>query len=88
LDPAVAKGMSQSVSVVLEKLEAASKEPGAPINGWRVPPMILGNFGSEYGPRAVVALGANLPQDAVYPFRVRRRRRQAARRREPLRRPL
>ena len=70
LDPAVAKGMSQSVSVALEKLEAASKETGAPINGWRVPPMILGNFGSEYGPRAVVALiglGANLPQDAVYP---------------------
>jgi hypothetical protein len=32
--------------------------------------MVLGNFGAEYGARAVVALvglGANLPQDAVYP---------------------
>jgi hypothetical protein len=32
--------------------------------------MILGNFGTEYGARAVVALvglGANLPEDAVYP---------------------
>ncbi len=54
----------------MEKLEAASKESGAPVNGWRVPPMVLGNFGTDYGTRAVVALvglGANLPADAVYP---------------------
>jgi hypothetical protein len=70
LDPAVAKGLEQSLSAALEKLNAASKETGAPVNGWRVPPMILGNFGTEYGARAVVALiglGANLPADAVYP---------------------
>ncbi|NJD33167.1 MAG: DUF1254 domain-containing protein [Gammaproteobacteria bacterium] len=70
LDPAVAKGLENSVSVALEKLLAASKETGAPVNGWRVPPMVLGNYGTEYGARAVVALiglGANLPQDAVYP---------------------
>ncbi|WP_424361473.1 DUF1254 domain-containing protein [Methylocystis parvus] len=70
LEPAVAKGLEQSVSVAFEKLLAASKETGAPVNGWRVPPMILGNYGSDYGARAVVALiglGANLPQDAVYP---------------------
>jgi hypothetical protein len=70
LDPAVAKGLEQSVSVALQKLAAASKESGAPVNGWRVPPMVLGYFGSDYGTRAVVALiglGANLPQDAIYP---------------------
>lgn len=70
LDPAIAKGLEQSVSVAFDKLLAASKEVGAPVNGWRVPPMILGNYGSDYGARAVVALvglGANLPQDAVYP---------------------
>lgn len=70
LEPAVAKGLGQSVNVASEKLLAASKETGAPQNGWRVPPMILGNFGADYGARAVVALiglGANLPQDAVYP---------------------
>lgn len=73
LDPAMAKGLEQSVKVAFEKLLAASKETGAPVNGWRVPPMILGNFGSDYGARAVVALiglGANLPQDAVYPSAV------------------
>ena len=70
LDPAVARGLEQSVQAALAKLETASKETGAPVNGWRVPPMVLGDFGTEYGARAVVALiglGANLPQDAVYP---------------------
>ncbi len=70
LDPAIAKGLEKSLSVAMEKLQAASKEPGAPVNGWRVPPMVLGNYGSDYGARALVALvglGANLPQDAVYP---------------------
>lgn len=70
LEPAIARGLEQSVKAALEKLDAASKEVGAPINGLRVPPMILGNYGSDYGARAVVALvglGANLPQDAVYP---------------------
>jgi hypothetical protein len=70
LDPAVARGLKKSVSTALEKLQAAAKEVGAPLNGWRVPPMILGKYGTDYGARAVVALiglGANLPDDAVYP---------------------
>ena len=70
LDPSVAKGLEESVKVAFEKLLAASKETGAPVNGWRVPPMVLGNYGTDYGARAVVSLiglGANLPQDAVYP---------------------
>jgi hypothetical protein len=70
LDPALAKGLEKSVAVALEKLQAASKETGAPVNGWRIPPMVLGNYGTDYGARAVVALiglGANLPADAVYP---------------------
>jgi len=70
LDPAVAKGLQSAFPLAMEKLEAASKETGAPVNGWRVPPMVLGNFGKDYGTRAVVALvglGANLPADAVYP---------------------
>ncbi|MGZ8273111.1 MAG: DUF1254 domain-containing protein [Burkholderiaceae bacterium] len=70
LDPAVAKGLQNAFAVAMEKLDAASKQTGAPVNGWRVPAMVLGNFGTEYGVRAVVALvglGANLPADAVYP---------------------
>ena len=70
LDPAVAKGLEKALPVALERLTAASKETGAPVNGWRVPSMKLAEFGTDYGTRAVVALvglGANLAADAVYP---------------------
>ncbi len=70
LEPAMAKGLEKSLQVAIEKLQAAAKEAGAPVNGWRVPPMTVGKYGTDYGERAVVALvglGANLPADAVYP---------------------
>lgn len=70
LDPDFARGLAQALPTALAKLEAASKESGQPVNGWRVPPMHLGRFGTQYGARAVTALiglGANLPEDAVYP---------------------
>jgi len=70
LDPAVAKGLENSVQIALEKLQAAAKTTGKPVNGWNVPPMNVGEFGTDYGLRAVVALiglGANLPADAIYP---------------------
>ena len=70
LDPAVAKGLEKSVQSALEKLQAAAKTVGKPVNGWNVPPMMVGEFGTDYGFRAVVALlglGANLPADAIYP---------------------
>lgn len=70
LDPALAKGLEQSLPAALEKLTAASKQAGTPINGWRIPSMKLADFGTDYGTRAVVALiglGANLAADAVYP---------------------
>ncbi|MCC7257842.1 MAG: DUF1254 domain-containing protein, partial [Gammaproteobacteria bacterium] len=70
LDPAMAKGLEQALPAALEKLKAAAKEAGAAVNGWRVPAMSLGAFGTDYGTRAVVALvglGANLAADAVYP---------------------
>jgi hypothetical protein len=38
-------------------------------NGWMVPPMQLGRYGTDYAVRAYVALigfGANLPEDAIY----------------------
>jgi hypothetical protein len=70
LDPTVAKAIEKAVQIAVEKLQAASKNAGAPVNGWNVPPMNVGKYGTDYGERAVVALvglGANLPADAVYP---------------------
>lgn len=46
------------------------KKPRDLVRGWSSPPDLLGNYGTAYNIRAVVAmvgLGANLPADAVYP---------------------
>jgi hypothetical protein len=77
LDPAVAKGLAGSVSVALQKLQegieqkATTQTPtGHAANGWRILPLTVGNFGTSYQIRAIVALialGANLSADAVYP---------------------
>jgi len=50
----------------------ASKDPNTLINGWGVTYQSpnMGNYGTDYDFRALVAyvgLGANLPEDAVYP---------------------
>jgi hypothetical protein len=70
LDPAVAQGLEQSIPAAFAKLQEAQKHTGTPVNGWHIPPRNLGNFGTDYGTRAIIALiafGANLPEDAVYP---------------------
>jgi len=46
------------------------KQPRDLLRGWSTPPAMLGDYGTHYNIRAVVAvvgLGANLPADAVYP---------------------
>jgi hypothetical protein len=46
------------------------EKPRDLVRGWVTPPSILGNYGTFYNIRAVVAmvgLGANLPADASYP---------------------
>lgn len=46
------------------------KQPRDAVNGWATPPAVLGDYGTHYNLRAVVAmvgLGANLPADATYP---------------------
>jgi hypothetical protein len=45
-------------------------KPRELVRGWSTPPAMLGNYGTRYDIRAVVAmvgLGANLPEDATYP---------------------
>lgn len=52
------------------KIAQELKKPRDAVNGWVTPPAILGNYGTDYNIRAVVAmigLGANLPADAIYP---------------------
>jgi hypothetical protein len=70
LDPAVAAALQSSVSAAFDKLHEASHNVSQPVNGWQIPPLTLGKFGTDYGLRGVIALiayGANLPEGAVYP---------------------
>ena len=70
LDPVVAAALQSSVSAAFDKLHEASHNVSQPVNGWQIPPLTLGRFGTDYGLRAVIALiayGANLSEDAVYP---------------------
>jgi hypothetical protein len=69
LDPAVAKALERGVAGVRMQMAAAGKEPkGKLVNGWMIF-RDLGRYGNNYLYRAAVAwvaLGANLPEDAIY----------------------
>jgi DNA sulfur modification protein DndE len=68
LNPAAARGLERAVKAGLEQIVAKSKKPGKTVNGWQI--TFTGDYGTDYLFRAAVTfvgLGANLPQDAVYP---------------------
>jgi hypothetical protein len=71
LDPAVARGLEGVVMAAQEAIISAAKKPhGARMNGWDSLPPNTGKYGTDYLWRAVVALvglGANLREDAMYP---------------------
>jgi hypothetical protein len=69
LDPAVAKGLQGAPKAGVEKIMAHFPKAGIEVNGWQVMTK-TGEYGTEYLQRAFVTaigLGANRPQDAVYP---------------------
>jgi len=69
LDPTVAKALQGVPKLAFEKIMAHFKEAGVDINGW-VFTTKTGIYGTDYLQRALitaVGLGANRPQDAVYP---------------------
>ncbi len=61
--------LDQGVKAALAGLRAQVRQPGEAVNGWSMT-RGLGSYGTDYGLRAFVALiglGANLTEDAVYP---------------------
>jgi hypothetical protein len=69
LDPAVQAALKDVPTVGFEKIMAHFKEAGKDIDGW-VFTTKTGLYGTEYLQRALITaigLGANRPQDAVYP---------------------
>lgn len=70
MDPKVASAINQAPKNALEKLAAYSKTVGRKVNGWDYS-FQTGRYGSDYLQRAyvtMIGLGANLPQDAIYPY--------------------
>jgi hypothetical protein len=70
LDPGVAKALQGAVPAAIATLQGKAKEMGTAVNGWRIPKMNVGAFGTDYDTRAflaLIALGANLPADSLYP---------------------
>lgn len=61
------KGAGDAISVMKEK----TKDTGIPVNGWAMNTNTMGVYGNFYFKRAIVALvglGANQPEDAIYPL--------------------
>ena len=69
LDAVSAKALRRAVQTSQRRIAAAFAAGGEMENGWKMN-RGLGSYGTQYLKRAVVAsfaLGANLPEDAVYP---------------------
>jgi hypothetical protein len=71
LDAASAKGIQDGAKSGLDAIVAAAKGATGDIkNGWIIN-WDLGRYGTNYGLRAITALiglGANAPEDAIYPY--------------------
>ena len=69
LDPAVARALQRVPKEGVAKIMGHFKDAGTNVNGWQVMTQ-TGRYGTHYLQRAFVTaigLGANRPQDAVYP---------------------
>ncbi len=69
LDPRVSNKLQEVPKLALAEIAAHKKDAGKETNGW-VFSLKTGTYGTDYLQRAYIAmvgLGANLPEDAVYP---------------------
>jgi len=65
----VAKTLEQATKTGLEQILAETAHLGQKVNDWQI--TFTGKYGTDYLFRAAIALvglGANLPQDALYPL--------------------
>ena len=69
LDPAAVKALEQATKTGLERIVTETEHLGKKVNGWQI--SFTGKYDTDYFFRAAVTyagLGANLPQDVVYPI--------------------
>ena len=72
LDAATRKGLERALVAGRERIKEPTADARSSMeNGWVVQRTGMGSYGTDYARRAHVArfaLGANLPQDAIYPI--------------------
>jgi hypothetical protein len=71
LDPAVKQGLSTAQQDAQKLMQAKFSSLGRIVNNWTLNVDTMGVYGNYYLKRAIIAqrgLGANLPDDAVYPM--------------------
>lgn len=73
LDPALRSAVEQGAADALKLMADAAPGIARVVNGWQMNIETMGVYGNAYLKRAIVAqlgLGANQPEDAVYPLNV------------------
>jgi hypothetical protein len=71
LDPAVRRELEAAPAAGLAQMKAKLPTLARVVNGWQMNTDTMGVYGTYYLKRAIVAmvgLGANLPEDAIYPL--------------------
>ena len=71
LHPAVKKGLENAPEQTQRLIQWKIPTLARVINGWTMTTDTMGVYGNNYLKRAIIAqqgLGANLPEDAIYPF--------------------
>jgi hypothetical protein len=72
-DPAVQHALERAPDAALKAMQAKIPTLARLVNGWQMNTDTMGVYGNYYLKRAIVAmvgLGANLPEDAVYPLNI------------------
>jgi len=70
-DSSVAQEINKATKDALQAMVAKVNSTGTPVNGWAMNTDSMGVYGNFYFKRAIVAmvgLGANQPEDAIYPL--------------------
>jgi hypothetical protein len=71
LDPAIRQALEAAPAVGLARMQAKLPTLARVVDGWQMNTDTMGVYGTYYLKRAIVAmvgLGANLPEDAIYPL--------------------
>jgi hypothetical protein len=71
LESSIAQEINRATKEALQTMVAKIKSTGTPVNGWAMNTDSMGVYGNFYFKRAIVAmvgLGANQPEDAIYPL--------------------